>query len=273
MAPGKNVADKAFIDYIVRRIDYYAPAERIKRRQYSTKYIFRNVLLVAKEGISWKALNYIAKCHNTTITKRCKIWTDQKVFEQIWTEIMKLYIPQRLQEDKYWFKNDYIDSTMIRNLQGVDCKARNYQDKWKFGNKISTICDKAKTPLCAIFYPSNIHDIKTVNDSLTAIPYPLTINNRYTINLLADKGYRSKDKKMELHFCKVNLIANHRTNEKVKNSKKELNLLQDRHKIENVFCRLKQFRRITFRYERLIKNYIAFHFLVLSYITFPKVQL
>jgi hypothetical protein len=50
-----------------------------------------------------------------------------------------------------WFKNEYIDSTMIRNLQGIDMIGRNYQDKFKFGTKISVICDDLGIPIFNIF--------------------------------------------------------------------------------------------------------------------------
>ncbi len=52
-----------------------------------------------------------------------------------------MYGSMKLDECKLWFKNEYIDSTMIRNLQGIDMNGRNYQDKFKFGTKISVICD------------------------------------------------------------------------------------------------------------------------------------
>jgi hypothetical protein len=44
----------------------------------------------------------------------------------------------KLDECNLWFKNEYIDSTMIRNLQGIDMIGRNYQDKFKFGTKVIT---------------------------------------------------------------------------------------------------------------------------------------
>jgi hypothetical protein len=34
----------------------------------------------------------------------------------------------KLDECKFWFKNEYIDSTMIKNLQGIDMIGSNYQD-------------------------------------------------------------------------------------------------------------------------------------------------
>ena len=125
-----------------------------------------------------------------------------------------------MQDDKYTFKDIYIDTTMSRNIQGYEVIGRNYQDKFKNGTKVSAICDRKGIPISLTFYPSNIHDMETIDTSLSFIVIPIIRNRRFTNNLIADKGYRSKDKKLELkQTCQVNLIVNHRSNEKNKNSK------------------------------------------------------
>ena len=56
--------------------------------------------------------------------------------------------------------------------------------------------------------------METIDTSLSFIVIPIIRNRRFTNNLIADKGYRSKDKKLELkQTCQLNLIANHRRND------------------------------------------------------------
>ncbi len=113
----------------------------------------------------------------TTIYKRFKEWTEFNVFEKIWIDFIKIYGSMKLDECKLWFKNEYIDSTMIRNLQGIDMIGRNYQDK--FGTKISVICDDLGIPLSSTFFTSNVHDMDTIDFSLSCIPFPITLKPLY----------------------------------------------------------------------------------------------
>jgi len=260
-----------FYSYISKLIDLLLPHQR--KHKLSTREILKHALFVLQTGTSWRVLDKLhLPCSSSTIYKTFDKWSKLGILAKIWSEITKAYISKSLRNDKYAFQNIYIDSTMIRNIQGKDLIGRNYQDKYKFGTKISVICDKKHIPLSIGFYPANIHDSTTIEKTLEDIPAPITLNKRFKTNLIADKGYRSKYKKDELKFCQVNLIANHRSNEKIKNSKKELKLLAVRHKIENTFCRFKQFKRLTLRYDRNISTYISFSFLSLIWITFPHVQ-
>ena len=141
-----------------------------------------------------------------------------------------------MQDDKYTFKDIYIDTTMSRNIQGYEIIGRNYQDKFKNGTKVSAICDRKGIPISLTF--------ETIDTSLSFIVIPIIRNRRFTNNLIADKGYRSKDKKLELkQTCQVNLIANQRSNEKNK-----------------MFGRLKQFKRPMLRYDGLISTFKSFFF-------------
>ena len=207
--------------YCSNLIDSHLPHER--KHKIATIDVLKYSFLILQTGSPWSILDKMhLHCSSSTIYKTFNKWCKLGIIEKIWIDVVKTYIQKRLCEDKYAFKNLIIDSTMIRNIQGIDVIGRNYQDKHKYGTKISAICDMNKIPLSFLFYPSNVHDIATINESLDAIPLSTTVNNRFKGNLLGDKGYRSKEKKVELQMCGINLVANHRNNEKIKNSKKEL---------------------------------------------------
>ena len=66
-------------------------------------------------------------------------------------------------------KNNFIDSSNIRNKHGIECIERNYADKWKNGTKISVITSKSGIPLSTILIPCNIHDVNTIDNSLISL--------------------------------------------------------------------------------------------------------
>ena len=118
----------------------------------------------------------------------------------------------------------------------------------------------------------NVHDVKLVEDTLP-IPF-IQIKN-----VIGDKGYISKNLKENLKINKnINLIYPYRNYNKSKaiskngnkrfkktnymtNTPEEKSLLKKRHKIENFFSNLKKFRRISFIYERNIRNFEGFVYL------------
>jgi transposase len=184
---------KAFYDFILKQINVYFPMTK-RRPKASNSFVLKHVVFVLHTGISWTALQEMTlpTCGYSAIYKRFTEWKDKRIFENIWDDVIKSYGCKKLQEDKYAFKNNDIDSTMLRNLQGfkeeTNVLGRNYQDKFKFGTKISVICDDNMIPISSVFFPSNIHDIKTIDNTLNAIPFSLTINNRFSFNLIGDKG-------------------------------------------------------------------------------------
>jgi len=259
----------AFYEYIVQQIDILVPHPR--KYKVTNSEALKMILYRLQHATPWYSIE--SPYHYNTFLKRSELWRNENVFEQIWKSITTAYGNTSLSHDNYYFKNIIIDSSMARNLQAYELIGRNYQDKMKFGTKVSVICDKKGIPISITFYPSNVHDIKTIDESLSSIPMAIIKNRRFSNNLLGDKGYRSKDKTLELKMtCQLNLIANHKSNEKNKNNKKEWKLLQKRYRIENVFARLKQFKRLMFRYDRKISTYKSFFFLASVFLTFSEMN-
>jgi transposase len=74
--------------------------------------------------------------------------------------------------------------------------------------------------------------------------------------LLADKAYDSAELREWLHQRGTTPIIPNRSNRKQPFSFNK-RAYKWRHRIENAFCRLKDFRRIATRYDRLARNYLA----------------
>jgi len=79
--------------------------------------------------------------------------------------------------------------------------------------------------------------------------------------LLGDKAYDSAELRASLKKRGTQAIIPNKSNRKrkFKFSKKRY---RERHRIENAFCRLKDFRRIATRYDKLVANFAASVYLV-----------
>ena len=271
---------KIFKNYYNEIIDIIN-TEIPKKRKYkiSNEYCLEKIYEILKTGISWNNL-YTINCHYSSIYKRFKYWVKLNIFNKIWNYILQEYTNKQKLKNILHFKTLFIDSTMVRNHLGFNCIGRNYQDRFRNATKISVICDNNKIPLCALYYPATVHDSTTIEDSLNALNNKFNLKDkRYHSTLVADKGYIiDKEKKNNLinNFKTKLLTPSRRKSEKQKkkeNKKDEKNkkqskkqikksdkyLLSIRYKIENVFNRLDQYKRIRYREDRLINTFIAFN--------------
>jgi transposase len=74
--------------------------------------------------------------------------------------------------------------------------------------------------------------------------------------LLADKAYDSEELRDELEDRGIKPVIPNRCNRKQPFSFNKKSY-RKRHRIENAFCRLKDFRRIATRYDKLARNFLA----------------
>lgn len=74
--------------------------------------------------------------------------------------------------------------------------------------------------------------------------------------LLGDRAYDSAELRLWLNERGTKAVVPNKCNRKQTFSF-DRRSYQQRHKIENAFCRLKDFRRIATRYDRLARNFLA----------------
>jgi transposase len=74
--------------------------------------------------------------------------------------------------------------------------------------------------------------------------------------MLGDKAYDSEELRLWLNERGTKVVVPNRSNRKQPFSFDKQSYKQ-RHRIENAFCRLKDFRRIATRYDRLARNFLA----------------
>ena len=264
MSPDQVAAIASFFD----RFD---PPQR--SRKLDNKTAFECLLYVLQTGVSWKHAPAVG-CSSSAVYKRLRHWVKHGVIKSVWHHLYSHYKSERLQADPGWFKTVFIDSTMIKNLAGVDVVGPNPTDRGRLGSKISVICDDARVPLGCVLYPANKHDCLTVEATFESIASPLLTDRRRTIHVCGDKAYGTKAIGAFLTSKSMRQVVESKRNARAPRrlTKGDKEKLRRRHKIENFFCRLKQFKRIRHRMDALAVVYEAQVLLAFCSIIMPQIQ-
>jgi len=85
-------------------------------------------------------------------------------------------------------------------------------------------------------------------------------------NFIADKGYDSEAIRDQARAAGMNPVIPRKSNSKKPNPEFDAYLYRLRHLVENLFAKLKHFRSIATRYEKLARNFKAMVFLACTLI-------
>lgn len=187
--------------------------------------------LLPKEYGSWRAIH-----------KRFKAWSERGIWEKIFKET-------QINPDMEWVM---IDSTIVR---AHACSAGLFQERealgrsrGEFSTKIHALTDALGNPLKFILTPGQQSDITQANQ---------LIKDVFDAACLADKGYISKQFVFALEKKNCIPVIPPKSNAKTP-LKYDKALYQERNAIECFFGKIKHFRRIFSRYEKLAQSYLSF---------------
>jgi transposase len=116
--------------------------------------------------------------------------------------------------------------------------------------------DALGNPLRLLLTAGQIADIEQANDLIDGLKAHAVI---------ADKGYDADPLVKTIEDSGAQAVIPPRSNRLVKRNF-DRHLYQDRNLIERFFSRLKQFRRIASRYDKLASNFLSFLNLVCAYL-------
>ena len=116
-------------------------------------------------------------------------------------------------------------------------------------SKIHLAVDSNGNPIEFIISDGTSHDIKIAPDLVSKLD--LTESEI----LCADKGYDSDNFRTQIEQTKTKSNIPRKSNTKSNNDHMDWHIYKIRHLVENSFCRLKQFRGISTRYDKLKRNY------------------
>ena len=227
------------------KIEQYLPTKYLGRNQkYTNRQILDCLIYIIKVGCQWRTLTQIFQIPWQTIYSRFNLWQQSNIFKKIFqTLVLKTVDKQNLS----------MDSTSIKVHQSSN-GYKYYEEKYigrsagGLTTKIHTIVDSNGIPVTYLISPGNTHDSYVATDLLS------TINIKGS-NILADKAYTSKEIRFFIEIKQATYTIPPKSNTKYKwDFNKETYKL--RHKVECFFQRIKWFRRINTRYDKLDSTFI-----------------
>ena len=135
--------------------------------------------------------------------------------------------------------------------------------KSRAGNtsKIHLAVDAYGFPYAFTVTGGEINDCTAAPDLIEKVPEAGTI--------IADKGYDSEQLRAQIEAKGMKVIIPRKKNSKRGNEGLDWHLYKYRHLVENAFARLKHFRAVATRYDKLDRNYESVVALACAYVWLP----
>ena len=127
--------------------------------------------------------------------------------------------------------------------------------------KIHLAVDSYGLPIDFILTGGQVHDSKATSEFIAQLP-----NADYTI---ADKGYDKEELREQIKQKGSIPVIPRKSNSTIGNDDMDWGLYKLRHLVENIFARLKHFRAIATRYDKLRRNYQAMLSLACAFLWLP----
>ena len=218
---------------------------------------------VLTTGCQWNSLN--EQLHYSVYNKKFIEFVDCGIIEYFF--YLLTLVNNKLQKVT---GNFYIDTTIFRNMQGLEDISYNHKIKSKRGTKLSVIVDSNGSPVSLVCTSANYNDVTLVLPNYKKLNDKIRKNIK---NIICDKGYISKKLKENFETTEnINYIYPDKKNtlQENKNTDEEKKLLKTRSINENTFSWMTQYRRLTARYEKYTKNFLGFIMLAFSNVILNK---
>ncbi|AOA58427.1 IS5 family transposase [Acinetobacter larvae] len=212
------------------------------------------ILFRIRTGCPWRDLPKEFGNHNSIFKKYNRWAKNDKLMN-----IFKLFSKYA---DKEWI---FIDGSHVRAHQHSTGIKHQDISKSIGGNssKIHLATDSNGNPIDFIISDGTSHDIKIA----PALVSKLDLTESEI--LCADKGYDSESLRNQIEATKTKANIPKKSNTKSSNDYMDWYMYKIRHLVENTFCRLKQFRGVATRYDKLKRNYQSAVALACIYIWLP----
>ena len=217
--------------------------------------MIEGMLYRMRVGCPWRDLPADFGCWNS-IYQQFNRWSSKNKLMQIFNALVQ-------EPDLEW---EFIDGSIVKAHQhsaGIPDKETQAIGRSVAGNttKIHMAVDAFGLPIAFQLTGGEVHDAKAAPDFIKDLPVAI-----YTI---ADKGYDSEEIREQIKQKSSTPIIPRKKNSKIGNTDMDWGLYKYRHLVENVFARLKQFRSIATRYDKLKRNYASMLAMACSYIWLP----
>lgn len=219
------------------------------------RMMVEGMLYRLRVGCPWRDLPNEFGCWNS-IYQQFNRWSSKNKFMQIFKSLVQ-------EPDLEW---EFIDASIVRAHQhssGAIEDSDQAIGKSVGGNttKIHMAVDGFGLPIEFHLTGGEVHDAKAAPELISKLP-----KAAYTI---ADKGYDSEEIREQIRGKQSSPIIPRKSNSKMGNADLDWGLYKYRHLIENIFARLKHFRAIATRYDKLKRNFASMIAMACSYIWLP----
>ena len=208
-----------------------------------------------RAGCPWRELPSAFGSWNS-IYKKFKAWSAQGKW-------LKFFEAMVQDPDMEWL---FIDGSYVRAHQhsaGAATEDAEAIGKSRGGNttKIHLPVDACGFPVAFEITGGEIHDCTAAPVLLAKTPDAETV--------VGDKGYDSQPVRDQVVEQGGKPVIPRRKNSKVSNGDIDWNLYKYRHLVENAFARLKHFRGVATRYDKLKRNFVSVVALACAFIWLP----
>lgn len=161
---------------------------------------------------------------------------------------------------------EFIDGSYVKAHQhsaGAAGEAPQAIGKSRAGNttKIHLAVDSYGLPIEFVITGGEIHDSKVASELIALLPE--------TEAVVADKGYDSEAIREQIENKGARAVIPRKSNSVIGNAGMDWGLYRYRHLVENAFARLKQFRGLATRYDKLKRNYESTVAMACSFLWLP----
>ncbi len=213
------------------------------------------ILYRMRTGIPWRDL----PCDFgdwSAVFRRFNLWSKKGVMAEIFKFLSRL-------NDAQWL---FIDGSIVKAQQdGANVKAPNKQaiGKSRGGNstKIHLAVDSGGLPLHFELSGGQAHDVSYGESLVTSSPKGEVV--------VADKGYDSQALRDLIKRRNAQHVRPRKGNSKRGNDDIDWCMYRYRHLVENAFLKIKKYRAIATRYDKLARNYQSFVALAFSLMWLP----
>ena len=191
-----------------------------------------------------------------SIYKKFNRWSASNKLMEIFQALVK-------ERDLEW---EFIDGSIVKAHQHSAGAASNEPQaigKSVAGNttKIHMATDAFGLPIAFELTGGEVHDAKIAPEFIETLPVAY-----FTV---ADKGYDSEAVGEAIEKKSSIPVIPRKSNSRIGNADMDWSLYKYRHLVENLFARLKHFRSIATRYDKLKRNYAAMLALACSFLWLP----
>ncbi|QJB69730.1 IS5 family transposase [Parasphingorhabdus halotolerans] len=228
----------------MRRIEPYFPLSHAIPR-VDDRRIVSGIIYVIKHGLMWRDAPKAYGPHKT-IYNRFIRWSRLGVFNRIFAELAgKAGEPDRIMIDATHLKAHRTAASLPK--RGA-LPRRIGRTKGGLNSKLHAVCDGEGRPIILLLTEGQMSDHKGAALLLSSLPQAR--------KLLGDKGYDSDWFRSALAERGITACIPPRSNRKVQHHY-DKSLYKQRHKIENIFGRIKDWRRVATRYDRCAHTFFS----------------